>query len=40
MKVIWRIICIVCFTQMLPAQPVCNICNYGAKGDGQSLKIK
>jgi hypothetical protein len=40
MKVIWYIIWIVYFTQMLPAQPVYNICDYGAKGDGQSLKTK
>jgi hypothetical protein len=29
MKVIWCIIWIICFTQMLPSQPVYNICDYG-----------
>lgn len=40
MKILQSIKGIVCFLQILPAESGCNIYDYGANGDGQSLNTK
>lgn len=40
MKIILSIIWTIFFAQILPAQQVSNICDFGAKGDGQSMNTK